>query len=86
MMYRQHLKMVLAKDLERNRSKSEFVHRIINIPVVYLAWEIAADAYHTLKTSNNFFRISLTTTEKAAYFVSKPILKTFENQCKFKNL
>ncbi|KAG8187842.1 hypothetical protein JTE90_001216 [Oedothorax gibbosus] len=72
--------------MERNRSKSEFVQRIVNIPVVYLAWNLAADTYSTIKSSNNFLRVSLSTTEKAAYFVSQPILKTFENQLKSADL
>ncbi|XP_035219708.1 lipid storage droplets surface-binding protein 2-like [Stegodyphus dumicola] len=81
-MYRRHLKMVLVKDVEANRSTSEFVQRVAAIPVVYLAWNIATEAYRNVKYSNKFFKVSLATTEKAACFVSKPVFRKFEKQLK----
>ncbi|CAL1289655.1 unnamed protein product [Larinioides sclopetarius] len=81
-MYRRHLRMVLARDLESNKSRSEFVHRIASIPVVYLAWNIAAETYNSVKSSNRILKVSLNTTEKAAYFISEPVLRRFERQLK----
>ncbi|KAF8793066.1 uncharacterized protein LOC129968644 isoform X2 [Argiope bruennichi] len=81
-MYRRHMRMVLARDLESNRSKSEFVHRIASIPVVYLAWNIAAETYNNVKSSNKILKVSLNTTEKAAYFISEPVLRRFKRQLK----
>ncbi|GIY72064.1 uncharacterized protein CEXT_94991 [Caerostris extrusa] len=74
--------MVLAKDLESNKSRSEFVHRIASIPVVYLAWNIAAETYNNVKSSNVILKVSLNTTEKAAHFISEPVLRRFEKQLK----
>lgn len=82
-MYRKHLRMTLLKDLEANRAKSEFLHRVASIPVVYFAWNIATDAYSNLKTSNKIFNVSLTTTEKAALIISKPVFKQLEKPCRY---
>lgn len=81
-MYRRHLRMALLRDLEANKSKSEFLHRVASIPVVYLAWNIATEAYHSIKSSNKLLNFSLTTTEKAAYIISKPVLQRLERPCK----
>ena len=85
-MYRKHLRMSLLKDLEANKAKSEFLHRVASIPVVYLAWNIATDAYNNLKTSNKIFNVSLTTTEKAALTVTKPVFKRLEKPCRYLSL
>lgn len=79
-MYRRHLKMVLLRDMESSKIRSEFLHRVASIPVVYLAWNIATDTYNSLKTSNKLINVSLTTTEKAAIFVSKPLLERLSKQ------
>ncbi|XP_054721084.1 uncharacterized protein LOC129230687 [Uloborus diversus] len=82
-MYRRHLKMVLHRDVESNRfSKSEFMHRIASIPMVYLAWNIAAETYQNVKACHVIIKVSLDTTERAAYFVSKPVLQKFQKQLK----
>lgn len=72
--------MVLLKDVESNKSRSEFLHRVASIPVVYLAWNIATETYNNLKASNKFLNVSLTTTERATLFVSRPVLKRLEKQ------
>ncbi|GFS84410.1 perilipin-3 [Trichonephila clavipes] len=76
------MRMILARDLESNTSRSEFLQRIASIPVVYLAWNIAAETYNNVKSSHKILKVSLNTTEKAASFISEPILRRFEKQLK----
>lgn len=75
--------MVLLRDLESNKARSEFIQRVASIPVVYFAWNIAAGTYNNLKSSNKFLNLSLSTTERAALFVSRPVFKKLEKQCKY---
>lgn len=75
--------MTLLRDLEANKAKSEFLQRVASIPVVYFAWNIATDAYNCLKNSNKLLNFSLTTTEKAAHFISSPFVKRLEKPLKF---
>nr|XP_042895619.1 uncharacterized protein LOC107453658 isoform X2 [Parasteatoda tepidariorum] len=81
-MYRRHLRMV--QDLESNNEpKSEFIHRVsTSIPVVYLAWNIAAETYNSVKLSNNILKVSLNTTEKVANFITRPVFNRFQKQLK----
>lgn len=76
------MRMILARDLESNKSRSEFLQRIASIPVVYLAWNIAAETYNNVKSSHRFLKVSLNTTERAASYISEPVLRRFEKQLK----
>ncbi|GFR11344.1 perilipin-1 [Trichonephila clavata] len=63
--------------------KSNFVERVVKLPMVHVAWDYATNTYSHIKESNRLVNFTLTNAEKTATFVAgqaKPVVLKFEKQ------
>ncbi|GFT74119.1 perilipin-1 [Nephila pilipes] len=63
--------------------KSNFVQRVVKLPMVHVAWDYATNTYSHIKGSNRLVNFTLTNAEKTATFVAgqaKPVVLKFEKQ------
>jgi len=80
-MYRKHLKM--ARGEGESGIRSNFVERVVKLPMVHVAWDYATNTYAHIKESNKLVNFTLTNAEKSVTFVAgqaKPVVMKFEKQ------
>jgi len=63
--------------------RSNFVERVVKLPMVHVAWDYAANTYSQIKESNKLVNFTLTNAERSVTFVAgqaKPVVMKFEKQ------
>ncbi|KFM67008.1 Perilipin-2, partial [Stegodyphus mimosarum] len=63
--------------------RSNFVERVVKLPIVNVAWGYATNTYTHIKESNKLVNFTLTNAEKSVTFVAgqaKPVVLKFEKQ------
>lgn len=82
-MYRTQQKMAKTQETPEGRLNSEFVNRVVSLPVVTFAWDYASNTYGRIKESNRLFNYTFSTAEKTVLFAAEqavPVVQKFEKQ------